>query len=49
MLSAAWAGRPSRPVVRSALTFDYQFIGSPAYNYERGPANILSARYHAQF
>ncbi len=33
----------------SALTFDYQFIGSPAYNSARGPANILSARFHAQF
>jgi high affinity Mn2+ porin len=33
----------------SALTFDYQFIGSPAYNWARGPANIISARYHAQF
>jgi len=33
----------------SALTFDYQFIGSPAYNSARGPANILSARLHAQF
>jgi high affinity Mn2+ porin len=33
----------------SAVTFDYQFIGSPAYNSARGPANILSARFHAQF
>jgi high affinity Mn2+ porin len=33
----------------SALTLDYQFIGSPAYNSARGPANILSARLHAQF
>ena len=31
------------------LTLDYQFIGSPAYNSARGPANILSARFHAQF
>ncbi len=33
----------------SALTFDYQFIGDPGYNAARGPANIVAARYHAQF
>ena len=33
----------------TALTLDYQFIGFPAYNSARGPANIILARHHAQF
>jgi hypothetical protein len=32
-----------------ALTFDYPFIGTPAYNYARGRATIVTARRHAQF
>jgi high affinity Mn2+ porin len=31
------------------LTFDYQFIANPAYNADRGPVNIFSARLHAEF
>jgi high affinity Mn2+ porin len=31
------------------LTFDYQFIGDPAYNADRGPANVFAARAHWQF
>jgi high affinity Mn2+ porin len=31
------------------LTFDYQFIANPAYNADRGPVSILSARFHAEF
>ncbi len=31
------------------LTFDYQFIGDPGYNADRGPANIFAARAHWQF
>ena len=33
----------------SALTFDYQFIADPAYNADRGPVLIFSARAHAEF
>ena len=31
------------------LTFDYQFIANPAYNADRGPVNIFTARLHAEF
>lgn len=31
------------------LTADYQHIENPAYNADRGPANILSLRLHAEF
>jgi high affinity Mn2+ porin len=31
------------------LTFDYQFIANPAYNADRGPVSIFSARLHAEF
>ena len=31
------------------VTFDYQFITNPAYNADRGPVNIFSARLHAEF
>jgi high affinity Mn2+ porin len=31
------------------LTFDYQFLVNPAYNADRGPANIFAARAHWQF
>ncbi len=33
----------------ATLTFDYQFIANPAYNADRGPVSILSARLHAEF
>ena len=33
----------------SALIFDYQFIADPAYNADRGPVSIFSARAHAEF
>jgi high affinity Mn2+ porin len=33
----------------SVLTFDYQFIGDPAYNADRGPVSIYSLRFHAEF
>jgi high affinity Mn2+ porin len=33
----------------STLTFDYQFIADPAYNADRGPVSIFSARAHAEF
>ncbi len=31
------------------LTADYQFVANPAYNADRGPVNVLSARAHVQF
>jgi high affinity Mn2+ porin len=31
------------------LTFDYQFVYNPAYNADRGPANVFAARAHWQF
>jgi high affinity Mn2+ porin len=31
------------------LTLDYQFIKNPAYNSDRGPASIISARLHSEF
>ncbi|WP_426407621.1 carbohydrate porin [Bradyrhizobium ganzhouense] len=33
----------------STLTFDYQFIANPAYNADRGPVSVFSARAHAEF
>jgi len=33
----------------SALTLDYQFIDNPAYNADRGPVSIFTARLHAEF
>jgi high affinity Mn2+ porin len=31
------------------LTFDYQFVVNPAYNADRGPVSLFSARLHAEF
>jgi high affinity Mn2+ porin len=31
------------------LTLDYQYIGNPAYNRERGPVSVFAVRIHAQF
>jgi len=33
----------------ASLTFDYQFVGDPGYNADRGPVHIFSGRVHAQF
>jgi high affinity Mn2+ porin len=30
------------------MTLDYQFIANPAYNRDRGPANVLGLRFHAE-
>jgi high affinity Mn2+ porin len=38
---AAWSN--------TILTFDYQLIADPAYNADRGPISIFSARLHAEF
>ena len=31
------------------VTLDYQFIGNPGYNRDRGPANVLAVRLHGSF
>jgi high affinity Mn2+ porin len=31
------------------LSFDYQWIGHPAYNRDRGPASVIAVRLHTQF
>ena len=31
------------------LTLDYQYIGNPAYNSDRGPVSVFAIRMHAQF
>jgi hypothetical protein len=33
----------------ATLTFDYQLIGNPGYNADRGPVSVFSGRLHAQF
>ena len=37
------------PTASTRLTFDYQHVANPAYNADRGPANIFSGRAHWQF
>jgi high affinity Mn2+ porin len=37
------------PVSFLKLTLDYQFIVNPAYNEDRGPVSVVSARLHSQF
>jgi high affinity Mn2+ porin len=32
-----------------ALAFDYQIVGNPGYNRDRGPAHVLGMRVHGQF
>jgi high affinity Mn2+ porin len=31
------------------LTFDYQFLGNPAHNADRGPISVFSGRVHGEF
>jgi high affinity Mn2+ porin len=31
------------------LTLDYQYIGNPAYNSDRGPVSVFAVRVHTQF
>jgi len=31
------------------VSFDYQYIGNPAYNPDRGPVNVFAGRFHWQF
>ena len=37
------------PLLASIVTFDYQFIVNPAYNRDRGPVSVISARVHSEF
>jgi len=37
---------PAKPF---SVTLDYQLIGNPAYNRDRGPVNVLGLRLHGQF
>ena len=37
------------PLFASTVTLDYQFIVNPAYNRDRGPVSVISARVHAEF
>ena len=32
-----------------AVSLDYQLVGNPGYNRDRGPANVLAVRVHGQF
>jgi high affinity Mn2+ porin len=34
---------------QAKLTFDYQLIANPAYNADRGPVSIFTARFHGEF
>jgi high affinity Mn2+ porin len=38
--------KPLKPI---DLTFDYQIVGNPAYNRDRGPAHVFALRLHGQF
>jgi high affinity Mn2+ porin len=33
----------------TTVTFDYQYVTNPAFNRDRGPASILSGRFHVEF
>jgi high affinity Mn2+ porin len=38
-----------QPMHAIDVTLDYQFIANPAYNRDRGPANVLALRLHGAF
>jgi high affinity Mn2+ porin len=38
-----------QPVKGINVTLDYQFIANPAYNRDRGPANVFALRLHGAF
>jgi high affinity Mn2+ porin len=37
------------PLFSWRVTLDYQFIDHPAYNADRGPASVITTRFHTQF
>ncbi|RTL71330.1 MAG: porin [Hyphomicrobiales bacterium] len=39
----------SLPVASWRLTVDYQYVGNPAYNMERGPISVIGTRLRKQF
>jgi high affinity Mn2+ porin len=41
-----YAWRPWAPL---AITVDYQIVGNPGYNRDRGPAHVFGLRLHGQF
>ena len=38
-----------KPLPPLAVTLDYQLVGNPGYNRDRGPANVFALRLHGQF
>ena len=38
--------KPAPPI---AITLDYQLVGNPGYNRDRGPASVFAVRLHGQF
>jgi high affinity Mn2+ porin len=46
ILEAYYALKLQQPLT---LTFDYQFVADPAYNADRGPVSLFTARVHAEF
>lgn len=46
VLEAYYAWRLAKD---TTLTFDYQFLSNPAYNADRGPISVVSARLHSEF
>ncbi len=41
-----YAWKPIKPV---AITVDYQIVGNPGYNRDRGPAHVFGVRLHGSF
>jgi high affinity Mn2+ porin len=41
-----YAWQPAKPL---SVTLDYQLVGNPGYNRDRGPANVFAMRLHGQF
>jgi len=46
IIEAYYSYRVVEPV---ALSLDYQFIGNPAYDQDRGPVHVFAARLHVEF
>ena len=38
-----------KPLGALSVTLDYQLAFNPAYNKDRGPVNIVGARFHTAF
>jgi high affinity Mn2+ porin len=38
--------KPLKPI---GVTLDYQIVGNPGYNRDRGPAHVFAVRLHGQF